>query len=153
VSHNLSFARRLATKVWDISDGTVVAYPGTFADYLDKTAAQAKAAEPTAPVTLPARAVGADAHAQRKVAATEGKSRLRKISELRRRAEELESRIATLEIAQRAAEARLADPAIYADHQRSQALLAEFLAAKDKVEELVGRWEATLSDLARMEKS
>jgi ATP-binding cassette subfamily F protein 3 len=152
VSHNLSFARRLATKVWDIADGEVVEYPGSFADYLDKTSAAATPTpDPEPSAVAPPPPAGAEAHARRKADAAAEKSRQRRIAELRRRAGELEARIATIEAAQRAAEAQLADPAIYADRERSQALLAEFLASKDKVEELVGRWEATLSELTTAE--
>lgn len=35
VSHNLGFVNRLATQIWDLSDGNVVVYPGTLSEYLD----------------------------------------------------------------------------------------------------------------------
>mgnify|MGYP001048178013 CR=1 FL=1 len=41
VSHNLSFVNRLATKIWDIRDGTIVEYPGTLHEYFDHLAGKA----------------------------------------------------------------------------------------------------------------
>ncbi|MCH9680456.1 MAG: ATP-binding cassette domain-containing protein, partial [Deltaproteobacteria bacterium] len=35
VSHNRSFIRTLATRVWDVADGEVQTYPGTLDEYLD----------------------------------------------------------------------------------------------------------------------
>jgi ATP-binding cassette subfamily F protein 3 len=35
VSHNRSFVRRLATRIWSVADGTVETYPGTLDEYMD----------------------------------------------------------------------------------------------------------------------
>jgi ATP-binding cassette subfamily F protein 3 len=35
VSHNRSFVRRLATRIWNVADGTVETYPGTLDEYMD----------------------------------------------------------------------------------------------------------------------
>ena len=35
VSHNRSFVRKLATRIWDVSGGKVETYPGTLDEYMD----------------------------------------------------------------------------------------------------------------------
>src|SRR5690606_35074708 len=35
VSHNRSFVRRLATRIWNVEDGKVETYPGTLDEYID----------------------------------------------------------------------------------------------------------------------
>ncbi len=35
VSHNRSFVRRLATRIWNVENGTVETYPGTLDEYMD----------------------------------------------------------------------------------------------------------------------
>ena len=51
VSHNRSFIRTLATRIWDVADGRVETYPGTLDEYIDRhrdpqRAASAAEAEP-----------------------------------------------------------------------------------------------------------
>lgn len=43
VSHNLGFVNRLATQIWDLSDGGFVVYPGTLPEYLSSISHQPKA--------------------------------------------------------------------------------------------------------------
>src|SRR5262249_15002749 len=35
VSHNRSFVRRLATRIWNVENGSVEVYPGTLDEYMD----------------------------------------------------------------------------------------------------------------------
>jgi ATP-binding cassette, subfamily F, member 3 len=57
VSHNRSFIRTLATRIWDVSDGRVETYPGTLDEYLDRhrDPDRAKAAAEAAPGPAGAR--------------------------------------------------------------------------------------------------
>ncbi|MFT5433713.1 MAG: ATP-binding cassette subfamily F protein 3 [Myxococcota bacterium] len=48
VSHNTAFCNRLATRVWDVSNGGIIDYPGTLTEYLAHAARlEAEAAEAT----------------------------------------------------------------------------------------------------------
>ncbi|MBK6849975.1 MAG: ATP-binding cassette domain-containing protein [Proteobacteria bacterium] len=59
----------------------------------------------------------------------------------RRAVEELEQRIAALEAEQKQIEPQLADPALYADPQRSRPLLDRYGELRDELERLYARWE------------
>jgi ATP-binding cassette, subfamily F, member 3 len=48
VSHNRAFVRRLATKIWNVHDGTVEIYPGTLDEYLASARSRGQALEAVA---------------------------------------------------------------------------------------------------------
>src|SRR5690606_18469772 len=48
VSHNRSFVRRLATKIWNVHDGTVEIYPGSLDEYLASARERGRALEAVA---------------------------------------------------------------------------------------------------------
>ncbi|KIG12263.1 ATPase components of ABC transporter [Enhygromyxa salina] len=48
VSHNRSFVRKLATKIWNVHDGTVEIYPGTLDEYLASARERGEALEAVA---------------------------------------------------------------------------------------------------------
>jgi ATP-binding cassette subfamily F protein 3 len=48
VSHNRAFVRRLATKIWNVHDGTVEIYPGTLDEYLASARLRGQALEAVA---------------------------------------------------------------------------------------------------------
>ena len=54
---------------------------------------------------------------------------------------DLESKIGVLETAQKERSELLADPAVYADKERSGKLLAEFKDAQRELETLTSKWE------------
>ena len=64
---------------------------------------------------------------------------------------ELEQRIAQLEQEKKAAEAQLADPALFADPARSTPLVTAYREASQKLDELYARWEHKNEELAEAE--
>jgi ATP-binding cassette subfamily F protein 3 len=158
VSHNRSFVRRLATRIWNVADGHVETYPGTLDEYMDscrrrQDAADGGVATPVAKkVVPPAREVRGAARGE-PTAATGRSSPAEVVERQRQKQEErrvrkiddeiatLEGRIATLEAAQKERSALLADPEVYADRERSGKLLTEFRDAQGEVERLTARWE------------
>jgi ATP-binding cassette subfamily F protein 3 len=172
VSHNRSFVRKLATRIWNVEGGRVETYPGTMDEYMDscrrrqalqegaskaERAGKAPAASKPAQAAQPARAQAQQAQPQAKPAASDEKSAKRREHELRQnRAQEkklsqeierLEREIATLETAQGERSAQLADPAVYADKARSQTLIEDFRAAAAELEQKQTRWERASTDL------
>jgi ATP-binding cassette subfamily F protein 3 len=167
VSHNRSFVRKLATRIWNVEGGSVETYPGTLDEYMDscrrrqadaeaggkprpveKAARTAKAAPPAraaanAPAAQPPRE---DAKQRRQ---REHKERQQRASEKKLAAlvERLEQDIAKLEAAQSERSAQLADPEVYADKSRSQTLIEDFRAAQKELELLQSRWESSLTEL------
>jgi len=70
---------------------------------------------------------------------------------LKRAIAELEQRIAQLEQEKKAAEAQLADPALFADPARSTPLVTAYREASQKLDELYARWEHKNEELAEAE--
>jgi ATP-binding cassette subfamily F protein 3 len=170
VSHNRSFVRRLATRIWNVADGTVETYPGTLDEYMDtcrlrqlagdgngspvpqrKAAAlppaapQLTAAKPVAAAPVaPASAASPQVDAKKREADKRSKNRQQK---LERDVADLEKKIGEMEAAQKSRSELLADPAVYADKDQSTKLLTEFREAQGELDALTKRWEAAQSEL------
>ncbi|MCA9690732.1 MAG: ABC-F family ATP-binding cassette domain-containing protein [Myxococcales bacterium] len=165
VSHNRSFVRRLATKIWDVHDGRVEVYPGTLDEYLDRSRKLREGTgeiEASAPATLtpaqhkPAPAPepvedAANARARRRERARERARRERAIGPLKREVTTMEEQIAAIEKAQRERSAALADPAIYDDTARRSELLDAYGADAERLEDLTARWEVAQGALEEAE--
>ena len=140
VSHNRSFVRRLATKIWNVEDGGVETYPGTLDEYLERhrgltdarpsATAKPSKAEPVrepvagAPAVKPV-AKPQDDRARRRLEAEQRSQRNRTLGPLKTRVEGLEATIERLEAAQRERNLELAKPEVYADAPRRNLLLTE----------------------------
>ncbi|MFI5309082.1 MAG: ABC-F family ATP-binding cassette domain-containing protein, partial [Polyangiales bacterium] len=159
VSHNRSFVRKLATRIWNVENGLVETYPGTLDEYMDscrRRQAADQGKKPAAPTAKPAKAAPREqqkpneprsedkARKQREAQARQEQARQKK---LRAEVERLEEQIAALEAAQAERSTALADPDVYADKARSQSLIESFKAAQQELELLQSRWERALTEL------
>ena len=172
VSHNRSFVRKLATRIWDVSGGKVETYPGTLDEYMDscrrrrdgepeagvKGEKALHAARPThvqvvAGKGKPAAVVVAEAPKQkdRRREAELRNERNKVLGPLRKRVAEMEARIAGLEAAQKQRSAQLADPATYADDKLRASLLNGYQKDADTLEDLTRRWEIGVAELEQVE--
>jgi ATP-binding cassette subfamily F protein 3 len=174
VSHNRAFVRRLATKIWNVHDGTVEIYPGTLDEYLASARLRGQALEAVAdgkagptkqprsaaagpqqpaargPAPSPADAGKRDRANDRDRKRQEADERARhskRLKPLQRKVAELEARIAELEDAQKQRSVELADPNVYSDDARRTKLLDDYQEAASKLEELGGRWELATMEL------
>jgi ATP-binding cassette subfamily F protein 3 len=169
VSHNRSFVRRLATKIWNVHDGMVEIYPGTLDEYLASARERGRALEAVAdgkagPTKQPksvvegtsAKPAAAAASApattvekrdRKRQEAEERTRRSKQLKPLQRKVAELEQRIAELEEAQAKRSVELADPGVYQDAARRSQLLDAYQDAAGKLEELTGRWELATMEL------
>ncbi|MCA9684744.1 MAG: ABC-F family ATP-binding cassette domain-containing protein, partial [Myxococcales bacterium] len=104
VSHNRSFVRRLATKIWNVHDGTVEIYPGTLDEYLHSAALRGEELEAVAagkvdrgPTRQPGSAEAAPAAMVAKTevvaAAAPAEARRERASERERKRQEAEERV------------------------------------------------------------
>ncbi len=160
VSHNTSFVNQLATKVWDISDGDVVEYPGNLAEYLDHlerrkdsnpnainvaTKSVAPSPGPTNKTADSAPEPKTESYEERKARkkreAQERSKRSQNTKNIRHNIGKLEKRIAEIETKNKALEVELADPALYEQYDKYEKTLASYQDNKKKLEELYGRWE------------
>ena len=141
VSHNLSFVNRLATKIWDIRDGTIVEYPGTLSEYERRLSLEdeANAAEP---ISTPGpseslqnrKTMRKEKAERRSVIATMLKPIQEKLADLEQRIDDLETRKQELE-------KNLADPEVFKDKDKCVPLLNEYDQVRKKVDVLMARWE------------
>jgi len=174
VSHNLDFARRLSTKVWDVHDGIVEEYPGSLADYLDRLAGEdvrrasgdtSKAAVPSragqAPLTMTAGSTEGPAAGPRDTSSKEERQRLRHEENDRKKArnnvekrvQKAEADITKLEAEIVRIEAVLADPATHADPQRSRDLSKAYDDTKRALERTMATWESESAALAKLDQA
>jgi ATP-binding cassette, subfamily F, member 3 len=162
VSHNRGLVRRLATRIWNVSGGSVETYGGTLDEYMDScrrrlgensepTGNDEAAAQASEPGEDGARKSRADEKVRRRREAEERNRRSARLGPITSRIETLEQRIAELEKAQAERGAALSDPEVYADDRRRRQLLGEFQDAQAKIEELTARWESSHEELAAVE--
>ena len=171
VSHNRSFIRTLATKIWDVSKGRVETYPGSLDEYLyacrlraegasDEAAPSAKADAPAVAKAAPAPAKveptstdadgkgsRADQKAKKRAEAERRKARSKKVRPLERRVAELEARIETLEAEQKELSAKLALPAVYEDAAEKSKCLDAYQASAEALDDATAAWEVAQAEL------
>ncbi len=171
VSHNRSFVRKLATRIWDVSGGKVETYPGTLDEYMDSMRRRRdgepevkgeKALQAARPVHVQAAPVPSSRSERAVPEPVKGKQDRRREAELRnernkvlgpmrKKVAEMEARIAALEADQKQRSAALADEATYADDKLRARLLTEYQQDADKLEQLTGRWEIAVAELEQAE--
>jgi ATP-binding cassette subfamily F protein 3 len=153
VSHNRSFVDRLATRIWEVKDGAIAEFPGNLEDWLyhqrqiaeDASAAEAEGGEGRsgageAKVPLSDRE-------RKRLEAEARNARYARERPLKDAIAKLEKQIAAHEAAAKAAEAALADPALYADFARARPHVDALAAAKAALERLYGEWERAQLEL------
>ncbi|MFO0635675.1 MAG: ABC-F family ATP-binding cassette domain-containing protein [Nannocystaceae bacterium] len=170
VSHNRSFVRRLATRIWNVEGGGVEVYPGTLDEYLDRHRGKpvdGRAAKPTREPTPPPVAAAAPARtgavapprpagndrARRRAEAEGRNERSRLLGPLRTRVQQLEAEIERLEKAQRERNLDLARPETYADAPRRNALLTEYQRDADAIAAATEAWELAQAELEALQAS
>jgi ATP-binding cassette subfamily F protein 3 len=156
VSHNQSFVNRLATKIWDIKGEGIEEYPGNLNEYYDHLESVSK---------MPL--VALDEKQAQVLSGKEKKSRkVKKREEAEKRMliratlkpiqdklTVFEERIAGLEKRQAELEKILSDPDIFGDKSKSLLSLNEYREVRDKLNELIGRWEFAQDQLQSAKKS
>ncbi len=175
VSHNRSFVRRLATKIWNVADGTVDTYPGTLDEYLDacrereagtgggealstgsskptrgEAGSQVRAAKKSEGKQEDVRSRHLSRDQKREQARKRGE-RSRRLAPLQKQVAEFEGKIADLERKQKERGAKLADPAIYDDPAQRIELLGGYQAGAEQLVEFGSRWEAAQEQLEALE--
>jgi len=172
VSHNRSLVRRLATRIWNIEGGAVETYPGSLDDYMYSCRVRreaetreaneepgADAAKPQARAAVAARAVlgpppkesRQEERVRKRREAERRQKRSLLVAPIKKRVDELETRISKLDALQVERSAQLSDPEVYCDDGRRNRLLNEYQEAAAKLEELTGRWEVALEELDKAE--
>ncbi len=147
VSHNGSFVNQLATHIWDVSPEGVEMQPGNLDDHRDRLRRRARsaAAEANASKSGPAKAAPGGGPGgpkdQRRAEADERKARQQRERPLRDELTKVERRVAELEAEDKAAQAALADPALYQDFSRARPFMEAHQRCSTELEGLYKRWE------------
>src|SRR2546428_418591 len=148
VSHNRSFVNGLATRIWEVRDGVIDSQPGDLDDWSRRRTAQTASEVQDGASRASAGGQGVQARRER---AFQREQRDKVLGPIKRAVAELEQRIAQLEQEKKAAEAQLADPALFSDPARSTPLITAYRDAARKLEELYARWEQKSEELAAAE--
>lgn len=153
VSHNESFVRRLATKIWEIEDGEIRIFPGTFDEYVEavrerraREAAQAKAAPTSESAPAPGSATSKEKRRQEAEARQAKSVRER---QQKKAIEALEAEIATLEAALREAEQQMSAPNFYSKPEAS-AVTRRYEQHKQRLDAAYLAWEEAQEALASL---
>jgi ATP-binding cassette subfamily F protein 3 len=161
VSHNQSFVNRLATKIWDIRDESIIEYPGKLDEYYDHLyrigeSASYQNQEEMRISEYQNRELAGDKPYSRKMLRREKAERRRlinaRLNPIRDKLAKLEERIDHLEGRKKELEKILADPDIFRDKDKGLPLLNEYAEVKDKIEGLIGRWEYQHEELKSTKK-
>jgi len=156
VSHNQSLINRLATKIWDLNGDGIEEYPGNLNEYYDHLERVSKTAsggvdEKQVQISSPKDRKSRKA---RKREEAERRSLIREtFKPIEDKLAGLEERISGLEKRQKEVEKILSDPDIFADKTKSSLSLKEYREVREKLKELIGRWEFGQDELAAAKRN
>jgi len=156
VSHNQSFIKRLATKIWDIRGGEIVEYPGNLTEYFchiagaEDESANSSGREYTHEKRRKNKASvrkGQDRKKEKREKAEKRQLIYNTLKPILTEVERLEGRIAELEVRQKELEKLLADPDIFSDKNRGVPLLSEYKTLREEQDKLLLKWEQSQDKL------
>ena len=170
VSHNRSFVRHLATRIWYVHDGGVEEFPGTMDEFLyhlaqertraEKAERAEKRGKRSSDSTAAAAVSAANAATKQKSAAKPPQSKedkaadreqQKKRREIAQRVQEYEKRIGDLETLQTKRSEELSQPDVFADQGRCGPLLSSYTEDQKKLEEMMQRWELAQAEFAKFD--
>lgn len=138
VSHNLDFARRLSTMVWNVTGGRVEVLPGSLADYLERLTEEQ--AERDAEISGKKPLIVSADKAARMAAREKQAEHQRKLRSMARKVEEAEALVAKLEGEQAELETKLADPTTHADVEQSKKIFARYQRVQVELTAALDQW-------------
>jgi ATP-binding cassette, subfamily F, member 3 len=158
VSHNQSFVNRLATKIWDIRERTILEYPGTLSEYflhLEGKAEQGDAPPKNTGGDMEEAASGSGAQKRKMIRKEKAQRRhliTSAIKPIQEKLRELEEHIDGLERRKAELESALIDPEVFKDKDKGVPLLNEYGEIRKKLEDLMARWEHKEAELESAKK-
>jgi ATP-binding cassette subfamily F protein 3 len=153
ISHDVFFIRELANHVVHVRDGKLRHYPGGYAYYLDKSAADsavghALPVRETSPVD---KSPAVRLRAQKRLEAEQRQAKSRVRSQLKSEVDRLEQEIHQLEAREAECTAALEDPETYRVPGRVVELQHEFNRLRTRLEKLNAAWETAATQLADLD--
>jgi ATP-binding cassette, subfamily F, member 3 len=153
ISHDVFFIRKLADHVVYVRDGRLRHYPGGYDYYLEKSAAETAAANPSVPRSiLPVEeGQGARLRVQKRMEAEQRQARSQTRRRLQSEVHRLEKEIHRLETREAECTAAMEDPGTYQQTERIVELQLEFKRLHAKLRELNHAWESAATQLAKLD--
>lgn len=151
VSHDRYFISRTANKIWWIEDGFIKEFVGTFEEWhtwMEEREKAAKKASAPAPVVVKAK----PEPEPKKVNDNEQRARQKEYDKLKKKLERLEADLKAANAEKAELEARLGDPAFYADKQKFSELDAKYRSQVAKTEALNKEYEQVFEALMELEE-
>jgi len=150
VSHNQSFIKNLATKIWDVREGKIIEYPGNLTEYFHHIAVMKNESAGSSAWNYTNEESGKNKILDKKE--QDRKKDKRQKAERRQlvyntlkpllaEVKRLEGQIAVLELRQKDLEKLFGDPDIFSDKNRSVPLIREHKALREKQDKLLLKWE------------
>ncbi|MDD3813411.1 MAG: ATP-binding cassette domain-containing protein [Desulfocapsaceae bacterium] len=157
VSHNRYFLDSFINKVLLVKDGQVALYEGNVTEYLRKAALEDEEKKSPAPEAIASADASGGEHSReskkekRQQEAQERKERSRKLSPWKKKEEEAEKQIASLEGRKEELETRMADPALYSDEEAWAKTSKEYEQCKSQLERWYAQWEEAQDEIEVIE--
>lgn len=151
VSHDRYFINRLATAVVELSEEGSTLYLGDYDYYIEKKAQQEELQQ-LAEAAEQDKQIGRNASLTNKNHREINKETQKKVRQLSRRIEALESEMAELEQAIEAIELQLTEPEVFGDHIQVQELNGKLTALQTRNEQLLTEWEEKSIELEELDE-
>lgn len=151
VSHDRYFINRLATAVVELSEEGSTLYLGDYDYYIEKKAQQEELQQ-LAEAAEQDKQIGGNASLTNKNHREINKETQKKVRQLSRRIEALESEMAELEQAIEAIELQLTEPEVFGDHIQVQELNGKLTALQTRNEQLLMEWEEQSIELEELDE-
>ena len=151
VSHDRYFINRLATAVVELSEEGSTLYLGDYDYYIEKKAQQEELQQ-LAEAAEQDKQIGRNASLTNKNHREINKETQKKVRQLSRRIEALESEMAELEQAIEAIELQLTEPEVFGDHIQVQELNGKLTTLQTRNEQLLTEWEEKSIELEELDE-
>ncbi|MBV5305934.1 MAG: ATP-binding cassette domain-containing protein, partial [Desulfobulbaceae bacterium] len=159
VSHNRYFLDSFVNKVLMVKDGQVTLHEGNVTEYLQKMALVEEEKKSIAPQARTSTDGAGVEHSReskkerRQQEAQERQERARKFGPWKKKAEEAEKQIATLEVRKEELEALMADPELYRDEEAWSKTSKEYDQCKIHLERFYSQWEEAQAEIEDIEST
>ena len=149
VSHDRYFISKTANKIWEIEDGQIKAFKGSYDEWIDwKNRMKARDAAMAKPVAAPKKE---QEKKEKKVSAPIDVNKQKEDKKLQKRFAEIEVKLAELQQQKAKAEALLADPALFSDKNKFIEAEKNYSKVKLALKQVEAEYEEVFEQIVKSE--